>query len=457
MRLVLSILLSMVIGVASTGVTVAAGWKAGVAKAVITPKQPLWMAGYGSRTKPAQGAQHDLWIRVLVLEDERGRRGVILSSDTLGIPRPIADDLADRLKRQFGLDRSQVLLHASHTHCGPVLRGALYDAYPLDPAQIELINQFSEWLTAEIVSTIGRAIEQLQPADVSRGQGHVDFAVNRRTNREPDVPKLREQNLLFGPVDHTIPVLAVNGPQGELLAIVFAYACHNTTLDYQLWCGDYAGFAQYGLEARHPGAVAMFCMGCGADQNPLPRRTVALAESYGARLASAVDAVLAEPMDRIEPTLRTQHEFVLVQMQGLPKIEELRTIAHEPASYRQRWAGRMLKLAETPDEIVRQYPYPITAWKLGREQLWITLGGEVVVDYAHRLKAELGDRTWVTAYVNDVMAYIPSRRVLIEGGYEGQSSMMVYGLPTERWADDVEERICAGVRRCAEKVESPER
>ena len=438
------------------GTPVQAGWKAGVAKSVITPKQSMWMAGYGGRTAPADGTQQDLYLRVLALEDDHGHRGIVLSSDTLGIPQSIYDDLAAKLKTRFGLDRSQIVLHASHTHCGPVLRSALYDAYPLDAVQIERINQYSDWLTAEIEATIGRALQDLQPATLSRGQGTADFAVNRRTNREPDVPMLREQNLLFGPVDHTVPVLAVSGIDGTLRAVVFAYACHNTTLSFMKWCGDYAGFAQLDLEARHPGAVALFCMGCGADQNPLPRRTVELAESYGKRLSVAVEAVLAGPLESVEPTLRTSHEFVQLRMHGLPKIEELRAMAAGTPDYRQRWAVRMLDLAgknQPPGE----YPYPVTAWSLGTSQLWITLGGEVVVDYSLRLKGELGERTWITAYANDVMAYIPSRRVLLEGGYEGQSSMMVYGLPTERWADDVEDRVVAAVQRCVKQVASSNR
>jgi hypothetical protein len=428
-----------------------AGWKAGLAKSVITPKQAMWMAGYGSRTGPSEGTQQELYLRVLALEDGQGHRGIVLSSDTLGIPQSMSDELAVKLKSRFGLDRSQVLLHASHTHCGPVLRGALYDAYPLDAAQIERINHYSDWLTTEIEATIGRALQDLKPATLSRGQGIADFAVNRRTNREPDVPMLREQNQLFGPVDHTVPVLAVHGIDGKLRAVLFAYACHNTTLSFMKWCGDYAGFAQLDLEAKYPGAVALFCMGCGADQNPLPRRTVELAESYGKRLATSVDTVLTGPLESVEPLLRTSHEFVQLRMQGLPKPEELQAMAAGAPDYRQRWAIRMLALvAKGPP--ATEYPYPVTAWNLGGSQTWITLGGEVVVDYALRLKGEFGEQAWVTAYTNDVMAYIPSHRVLLEGGYEGQSSMMIYGLPTERWADDVEERVVGAVHRCVKQV-----
>jgi len=427
-----------------------AGWKAGLARSVITPREPLWMAGYGSRTAPAAGTLHDLYCRVVVLEDERGHRGVIVATDTLGIPRSVSDEIASRLKSAHGLDRSQLALHASHTHCGPVLRGALYDAYPLNAAEVERINAYSDWFTGEVVATVGRALQDLQPVTLHRGLGITDFAVNRRTNREPDVPSLRAQNLLFGPVDHTVPVLAIRGPDQALRAVVFAYACHNTTLSFQQWCGDYAGFAQLDLESQHPGALALFCMGCGADQNPLPRRSVELAESYGKRLSTAVQSVLAGAMKSVEPELQTHQEFVSLKLQGLPDAEQLRRWAGGPVDNRQRWASRLLSIPA--DTLPQEYSYPVSAWRLGKDHLWVMLGGEVVVDYALRFKGEYGDETWVTAYVNDVMAYIPSQRVLREGGYEGQSSMMVYGLPSERWADDVEERVAAGVARCLETV-----
>lgn len=420
-------------------------WKAGTARAVITPTKNLWMAGYGSRTAPAEGKLHDLWIRVLALEDVTGNRGIILASDTLGFPKSIYEQICETLKTQYGLDRSQIMLHASHTHCGPVLKGALHDVYPVNDEQIKDINEYSEWLTGEVVATIGRAIADLKPATLWRGVGTTDFAVNRRTNREPDVPVLREQNLLLGPVDHTVPILAVKDADGKLKAVVFTYACHNTTLSFQQWCGDYAGFAQYSLEEKHPGSTALFCMGCGADQNPLPRRTVELCQEYGKKLANSVETELNKPLTAVRSKLESRLAFVPLAMDPLPPTAQLERMASEPASYSQRWASRMLSELKSGIAQPHEYSYPIQAFRLGGDQLWVTLGGEVVVDYALRLKAELGDQTWISAYANDVMAYIPSKRVLIEGGYEGQSSMMVYGLPTERWSQDVEERVVKGV------------
>ncbi|MEQ9406464.1 MAG: neutral/alkaline non-lysosomal ceramidase N-terminal domain-containing protein [Fuerstiella sp.] len=436
-------------------------WKAGTAKAVITPEKPLWMAGYGGRKHPAEGKLHDLWIRVLALQDRTGHTGIILSSDTLGIPQSIYNNTCAALKKKFDLDPDQIMLHSSHTHCGPVLRGALYDVYPLDEEQHRLIDEYSSELEQKIVETVGEALGNLVPATVSGGQGTATFAVNRRNNIESDVPKLRQTGSLKGPVDHDVPVLAVRAEDNRLLAVVFGYACHNTNLSFYQWAGDYAGFAQYALEDVHPDAVAMFYMGCGADQNPLPRRTVELAKGYGLRLAAAVERVLAEPMQSLAPELQTELEMITLNLGAEPTREELASIAAGGSSYVNRWAARLLKDVDAGKALERTYPYPLQVWKLGRKQLWITMGGEVVVDYALGFKQQYGDSVWVAGYCNDVMAYIPSLRVLDEDipprkssrwGYEGNTSMMVYGRAAHRWADDIEELISDGVERMMAKL-----
>jgi neutral ceramidase len=429
-------------------------WKAGTAKAVITPKESLWMAGYAARTAPAAGTLHELYVRVLALEDAQGHQAVLVSSDLLGIPRSISENVSQALAKKFGLPHDAIMLNASHTHCGPVLRGALYDAYPLDDAQKKKIEAYSSELESNLVRTVGEALARRVPATVSVGQGSTDFAVNRRNNREPDVPALRASHALQGPTDHSVPVLAVRQPAGKLLAVVFGYACHNTTLGIQQWNGDYAGFAESTLEEAHPGAVALFFMGCGADQNPVPRRTVELAQKYGRLMSDVVQAVLSKKLESLPPKLRTRYETVTLHLGAAPTRAELTARAHERSAYTSRWGARLLKELDAGRALPRTYPYPIEVWELGGKQLWIALGGEVVVDYALRFKDQYGPGTWVSAYANDVMAYIPSLRVLKEGGYEGNSSMLVYGMPAERWGTDVEEIIAAGVDRGVRSVQA---
>jgi len=429
-----------------------ATWKVGVASAKITPDKPLWQAGYGSRDRPAEGTLHDLWIKVLALEAADGNRAVVLTSDLLGFPKDMYDSICAELKTQCGLDRSKVMLTASHTHSGPVLKGALYDVYPLDDDQRTLIEEYSQALETTIIETITKAFAQRSSATLWAGEGVTDFAVNRRNNPQAQVRELRAKGeTLKGPVDHGVSVLAVRGPDKNLRAVVFGYACHATTLGLYQWSGDYPGFAQIALEQDFPGTVAMFHAGCGADQNPLPRRSIALCGKYGFTLADAVQEVLKKPMRPIASRLGTALELVELDFEKTLSREDLEAGLKKNVYYKRR-AERLLKQLDDGRSFAAAYPYPVQVWKLGDEQLWITLGGEVVVDYSLRFKAKYGPQTWVTGYSNDVMSYIPSHRVWEEGGYES-AAFYVYGQPADRWAPDIEERIAASVGRLVEKLD----
>jgi len=437
-------------------------WKAGTAKAVITPTDALWMAGYASRTNAASGKATELWLKVLALEDASGRRAVVVTTDLLGFPQSIHRNTTRAAKEKFGLGPEQVILSASHTHCGPVLRGALYDIYPLDDTQRERIESYSAKLEARILDTIGQALADLAPARLAAGQGKTAFAVNRRNNPEPTVPGRIASGSLQGPVDHAVPVLAVFLPDGKLKTVLCGYACHNTTLDFYQWCGDYAGFAQLALEQGHPGAQAMFFSGCAGDQNPIPRRELFLAERYGRMLASAAEEVLLTPQQTLAPKLATKMEMVPLHLGAAPTQAELEKMANNSSPITRRWATRLLDELKTGEPFIREYPFPLQAWKFGDRQLLLTLGGEPVVDYALKFKQEFGTQTWVAGYCNDVMTYIPSLRVLREDipplansrwGYEGNFAFIVYGLPAQRWAEDVEDLITDAARRLVKQVQ----
>ena len=407
-------------------------WKAGIAKAEITPTQPLWMAGYGSRTHPAEGTLHSLWVKVLVLKSSDGQQAVLVTSDLLGMPKDMSERICIELEKRYSLERAQIMLTCTHTHCGPVLwekhSGAhLPDIYPLDQKQLSSIKEYSLALEKTIVATVGQALSELKPVTLWAGQGSSAFAVNRRNNNQNQVAQLRAHGeTLKGPVDHSVPVLAVRAADGKLRAVIFGYACHCTTLSFYQWCGDYAGFAQINLESSYPDAVAMFWQGCGADQNPLPRRSVALCQRYGDMLASAVEEVLHQPMRPLTPRLRTVFNQVDLEIGEIPTYSDLQA-ALSKGDYQERWAKRMMKQLEENKTFEKSYTYPVQVWKLGGEQLWIGMGGEVVVDYANIFKSKYGSTTWVTAYAHYVIAYIPSRRVWEEGGYEA-GAFDVYGL-----------------------------
>ncbi len=406
-----------------------AGWKAGFARVVITPEKPMWMSGYGGRTHPAEGKVHDLFARAAALQDNSGHRSVFVSLDLVGVPKVMAERVTTAVKAKHKLERADLMFCCSHTHCGPALDQTLTHMLDMKEDDWKQVIEYQKWLDQRVLQAIDEALSDLKPARLATSIGKCGFASNRR----PPIGT--------GPFDHEVPVLRVLSEDGlQLRGVIFGYACHNTVLGFYEWCGDYAGFAQLALEDRHPGATALFFSGCGADQNPLPRRKVEIAEQYGRMLSVSVDAVLQSEMAAVTGSLKTSFREIDLEFSQVPSREEVVRTAEGSDRYQRARAKLFLKDLDAGKSIATKYAYPIQTWKLGGVT-WVALGGEVVVDYSLRLKKELGSgSTWVAGYANDVMAYIPSERVLEEGGYEGDTSMIVYMQPS-KWKSGLEDQI----------------
>lgn len=430
-------------------------YKVGIGREQITPAEPMWMSGYGSRTQPADGKLTELWAKAIAIEDQAGERLVLVTLDLVGIDAGISQRIAEQVETKYGLARKSLALSTTHTHSGPVVGTNLRAMYALDASMWALVDRYTAELESKVVAAIGAALESLEPAELHWTVGRAQFAVNRRNNPENEVPQLRQNDRLRGPVDHDLPILVVKKPDGTLRTIVCGYACHATVLSGYQWCGDWPGYAQIDLEQRYPGITAMVWAGCGADQNPLPRRDVELAKAYGAAIDQAVAAALDRPTIAITGPFATRYHEIALAFSELPSAEQLKTDAASSNHYTAGRARLLLEQLERQGKLSPNYPYPVQTWKLGNGPTWIFLGGEVVVDYALRLKLELeGGKTWVSGYCNDVMAYIPSVRVLNEGGYEGGGAMLYYGLPSP-WSPEIEEQIVTEVRQQVAELGGP--
>ena len=447
----LSILL---IAAAMLGTGAAAGeptWKAGLAKAKITPKRPRWMTGFGHRL--GGETLHDIWVKVLALESDDGHRAVVITSDVCGFSKLSYDAICAAIEKRSGLDRAQIMLTCSHTHTGPALRDSLFSCWPYADAKARAsVEEYSLWLEKTIVDSVAEAFGDLKPAMLSAAEGATDFAVNRRHNsRDQIAERLKRGEPLKGPVDHSVPTLIVRSPKGDLRALVFGYACHTVTLATNQWSGDYAGFAMIDLEESHPGLQAMFYQACGADQNTVARFSVEKCRKFGQMLATAVEDVLSKPSRPIKPTLRTTfgfHELPFRKTVTVAQLKELGAVQ----DYDGMLARRLLEKLDDGDKLAASYPYPVQVWKLGRDQLWISLAGEVCVEYSLRFKKLYGPHTWTAGYVNDLVCYIPSERILEKGGGQEPGSLWGYGLPAHDWAPGVEDRIVTAVEHRVEQL-----
>ena len=404
---------------------------------------------------PKEGVSHPLFAKALAVRDAAGRTGVWVTADILGYSRSMAETLERRIRDRYGVPPARLILGSSHNHSGPVTGDLLHLYFDLTPAERAAADRYTERLLDRIVDAAGAALTDLAPADVTMGFGLAGFGVNRRRARGAE--SLRRPQA----VDHDVPVLAVRRPDGALRGVLFGYACHTTAVcDYRI-NADYAGYAQSGLERAFPGATALFAAGCGGDVNPLPRWRQGLGEQYGRLLSAAVQDVLDGrygPMQPVTGPLAAGADeplLPLVDPPGRAALQEaLRRATDRDGSgggdgdgVRRRAIEHQLARLSSGRPLPDCCAYPIRVWRFGSGQTLIALAGEPVVDYSLRFRAAYGwDRTWVAGYNHVLLAYVPSRRVLAEGDYEGTTGMLEYGLPGP-FAGWVESTIARSVDR----------
>jgi len=428
-------------------ISIDAQMKVGVAKVNITPDTAIWMSGYASRDKPSEGVLQDIWAKALVIEENSKSMIIIVTADVIGLSHSISQEIIQRIISKYGIDRSQILINTSHSHSGPVIWPSLSAMYNLDHGQLKILIDYSKKLEDNIAEAVDRAMNDLEPGIISSGHGSAEFAINRRQTTDKGVIIGVNSG---GPVDNDVPVVKFAAPDGRLKAVLFGYACHNTTLSDYLINGDYAGFAENDLEKANPGAVALFMIGCGSDQNPNPRRTVELAEQHGKALADAVQKVLSGDLKPVNPPIRTAYSTTWLEF---PKFnpEKYRKELVEGDRFMQARAKLMLEAWDKNYDISKLL-YPVQAVRFNKDFTILALSGEVVVDYSLTAKRMYpGENLFVAGYCTEVPCYIPSRRVLLEGGYEPETSMIYYGLPGP-FADNVEEKVFDAVKLVMKKT-----
>jgi hypothetical protein len=411
----------------------------GVAKIDVTPKYPVRLSGYGNRRAESEGVVQPIYAKALALGSDADGPAVLITVDNVGVGENVTGEVARRLA-QRGVRRERFAVSSSHTHSAPMLRGVLPFLFGtnIPPEHLEKIDRYTSDLTDAMEKVALAALQDRRPGSLSWGITKATFGANRRTKG--------------GPADHDVPVLKVADPQGKLRAVFLSYACHCTTVtgEFNQICGDWAGFAQEILEAGHPGAIVLTALGCGADQNPFPRPGFDLAKKHGGEIATAVDGLLEKPLKPVTGKLSARTKQISLPYDTLPTRAQWEELAKKPATPGYH-ARKYLERLDRGEKIPTELPYLVQVWNFGDDLAMVFLPGEVVVDYSLRLKKEFDPaRLWVNAYSNDVPCYIPSLRVLKEGGYEGGGAMTIYDRPT-KFAPQVEELIISAVHELMPK------
>lgn len=433
---VLSLMLVIALGAAETMVAV------GGAKVDITPELPIRLAGYQSRLAEATRVEAPLSARALAIGSDADGPVVLVTADVIAVSETMSDAVAAAVRAKHpGLTRERIAVCATHQHTGPAIAGTIPFMFSRDlPAEENArIERYAARLQEKLIEVALAALADRRPARLAWAQGTAEFAVNRRLI--VDGKHTGYKATPGGPVDHALPVLRAVDAQGAVRAVLVNYACHCTTLkggDNYVH-PDWAGEAAKRIEGRHAGAVALVAIGCGADADPQPRGLPAVATNGGA-VADEVARVMAGEMRALGRVTHAAFRRIELPLgRVVPRAElEVRLTGKANVAYA---AAQFLRQLDAGKPLPSIVPYPVQAWAFDGDFAMVFLGGEVVAEYALRLKRELGvSRLWVNAYANHVPCYIPSRQVLKEGGYEAEAAMDYYGWPT-RLAEDTEDRI----------------
>jgi neutral ceramidase len=401
----------------------------GVAVRDITPELPIRLAGYAARNRPADKIDTRLEAQALALKNPSGERFVFVALDNCEVSHAFMEPVLQQLAAHSKLDPGTVAVVSSHTHSGPVLEAVLTDMAQPNPADHEKITSYSRFLQQKLVEVVQAALEDLQPATLEQGLGRAGFAMNRRVYQGDNVGFGDNPD---GPVDWDVPVLRVKGTNGTVRAVVFGYACHGTSVrtgdDWYTVSGDYMAYARQLVGDHQPGAVAMYLTGMGADSDPAPRGLLLDAKRHGLELAGAVIGVLDRPMHPVRGTFKLSYDEVDLPFIEPPPREKLEKDAQSQDVYIRFRAEGYLKCLDNGRPVSRSIRLPLAALRIGDDLTFLLAGGEVVVDYGRQLKRVLAsDHPWTIGYAYEVPCYIPTARIIKEGGYEPDSSLIYYG------------------------------
>ncbi len=430
----------LILGCLTSGLAQGATWRAGIATVVITPETPIPLVGYGARDKPFERADIDIYAKALAVEDPDGHKGVLVTTDLVGVQAIFFDEVCRRIGEKTGLTRAQIMLNASHNHTGPLLSlnpdpaGNVAYAPFSTPVAADDVVHYTRQLQDAVVAVVEKALADLSPAVLSWGTDRVEFVMNRRSEPEDGNYWMRPNPK--GSTDKRVPVLKVAAPNGDVRALLLGCACHNTglTADHNIISGDYAGYAQEYIEAKIPGVTAMFMSGCGADANPEPRTDVPGVRKLGQDLGDAVFRVLEGQMRPIEGSLKVAFEMVDLPLMQLTK-EELEPYAARRTT-ENLMAKHMIGQLEAGNTLPKHYSAPFAVWGFGDDLTLVGLPSEVVSDYANQLYGALPDAPlWVAAYCNDFFGYVPTARIVREGGHE------FIGVTTYLWGKDLNTQV----------------
>jgi neutral ceramidase len=403
--------------------------KIGVAQGDITPFEPVWLVGFGSRERRSEDVYLPLKAGALSLAGGSDE-ALVVTADLIGYDLSFAAAAKMKIAAATGLLPRQIILTATHTHGGPFF-------YPwampgeMEPACAELIHE-------RLVEIAISARHAAADGSVRCGRSTSAFGINRRNEADP--------------IDPDVDTLWFADATGDI-ACLTVYGCHAVCFSDHRLGPDYPGFLCAELE-RETGATALFAAGCGGDVNP--RIIMERGRNIDDEVVWGSTRELVEQVVQARSTatavdcdnLRVSTDFHNLPYAGLPTRTSLERIRKGSNPLYVRWAEAMLALLDH-GELPQSCPQEIQILELNPEFRLLFLGGEILSQIGLRLKRELQPATTVTCgYSNGLIGYVPNESTYDKGGYEVDGSHYYFLRPAP-FTRDVEDLV---VSKCLEMV-----
>jgi hypothetical protein len=280
--------------------------RAGAAKIDITPASDaaLQMSGYANRKEGFKSIHDDLNVRAIVVDDG-STQAAIVSCEIIGLSYAFWEKMTERITRETGIARDNILLASVHTHAAPST--GVYDRGQMPPNQADYVARLED----AVLESVRVAKSRLQPARVGFGTGTAKVNTNRRAQNGEGGWMLG--NNPDGVSDKTVAVLKFETPAGEPFAIFSNYGVHGTVLgpgNLQI-SSDLPGATSRYVERHYGGRViSPWTSGTAGDQDPIYRtgtdfqNVVALGAILGEEVARVADAIKTTSRARIHGVQR---------------------------------------------------------------------------------------------------------------------------------------------------------
>ncbi len=429
----------------------------GVARRDVTPPVGIYARSWGAAThETAEGVHRPFSATAAVFAPLEGDAPTLaLVALDLGWFQNVADAEALRssVLGRTGLGEAELLIQLSHTHAGANTNSLL-----TDKPGTEAIAPYLESLAVDIGDAVLEARSRLVPAFVSYGTGRCSLAANRDL-WDPAAERFACGYNPGGEADDALLVARVTDDAGAVLATLFNYACHPTTLAWEnrLLSPDFVGAAREILEQAF-GAPALFLQGASGDLAPRDNYVgdVAVADRNGRQLGHAAAAALealpppgtafaytgivasganlgawayrpcsGEQLDAARGLARALTHVELERKADLGVVESVSGATPDSPQEREKAFRRELLRRALGDEPVHRMP--LWAWRLG-EALLVAVPNEPYAVFQTELRRRFPDTPLlVLMTTNGGVGYLPPRETLGTGRYQEQQSPFAAG------------------------------